>query len=103
LVPPKPNEFDSAYSMAIARLCAARSRGRTRVRRVEVDGRRHLLVRHGQRGDAGLEPAGRAEQVAGHRLGGRDRQLPRVVAEAALDGQRLVGSLCGVEVPWALM
>ena len=43
----------------------------------------------GQRGDAGLEPAGGAEQVAGHRLGRRDGQLPRVVAEAALDRHRL--------------
>jgi hypothetical protein len=42
-----------------------------------------------ERRDAGLEPARRAEQVPGHRLGGRDRQAARVVAERRLDRHRL--------------
>ena len=47
------------------------------------------LVLDGERGDAAFEAAGGAEQVAGHRLGRRDGELARVVAERALDGQRL--------------
>ena len=44
---------------------------------------------HRQRRDAGLEPAGRAEQVPGHRLGRRDRELLRMIPERTLDGERL--------------
>ncbi len=44
---------------------------------------------HRQRGDACLEAAGGAKQVAGHRLRGRDRQLRRMLPEQASDRQRL--------------
>ena len=77
LVPPKPNEFDSAYVDRHGALgVRARSRGRSPSSGMfQVDRRRRHLVMHRQRGDAGLEPAGRAEQVPGHRLGRRDGQL----------------------------
>src|SRR5690606_1980063 len=41
----------------------------------EVDRRRRDLVVHREGGDDRLEPAGAAEQVAGHRLGGVHHQL----------------------------
>ena len=46
------------------------------------------LVAQGEGGDAGLESARAAQQVAGHRLGGAYRYLVSVVAENFLDGQR---------------
>ena len=42
-----------------------------------------------EHGRDGLDTAGGAEQVPGHRLGGRHGQLPRVLAEDPLDGERL--------------
>src|SRR5436305_3465179 len=59
------------------------------VRVLEVDGGRRRLVVHGERGYARLEAAGRAEQMSRHRLGRRHRDLPRALAEAAPDRERL--------------
>ncbi len=71
---------------------------------VEVDRRRRHLVPERQRRDAGLEATGRAEQVAVHRLGRGDGEPVGVLAEAArLTAIVSVGSLMGVDVPWALM
>ena len=64
------------------------------VRVVEVDGGRQELMMDGEDRDAGLEPARGAEQVPGHRLGRRDRHLVGVIAEDALDGQRLGRDRC---------
>ena len=83
-MPPKPNEFDSAYL----------NRGRAldvrdvveialRIGRLVVDRGRNHLMPDREHGDAGFEAAGGAEQVPGHRLGRRDGELPRVIAEDA--------------------
>src|SRR4029450_1742902 len=56
------------------------------VRVLEVDGRGQDLVAQGERAGDRLEGAGRAEQVAGHRLGGGDGQLVGVGAERLADG-----------------
>src|SRR6476469_1505991 len=56
---------------------------------LEVDRGRSDLMVHGEGRDTCFESAGAAEQVAGHRLGGRHSYLVGVVAECALDGQRL--------------
>ena len=94
-VPPKPNEFDSAYSIGIGRACvAARSRDRTPDRassRLMVGGA--IWCVHRQRGDAGLEAAGGAEQVPGHRLGRRHRQLA-----ACSPKQRLIASVSSLSL-----
>ena len=68
-----------------------------------IDGGRSDLVANGQDGDAGFESAGAAEQVPGHRLRGTHRDLVGVVAEGALDRQRLGPVATSVEVPCALM
>jgi hypothetical protein len=59
----------------------------------DVHGGRGDLVKHGHDGDAGLEAAGAAQQVAGHGLGGADQQrvVEGALAEDVLDGLRLQG------------
>ena len=54
-----------------------------------IDGRRRDLFANRQNRDARLKPAGAAQQMPGHGLGGTDRQLVGMVAERALDGHRL--------------
>src|SRR5713226_10778056 len=51
-----------------------------------IDCRRQNLVAQRKHADAGLEPAGAAEQVAGHGFGRADRNLLRVLAKDALHG-----------------
>ncbi len=46
-------------------------------------------MQHGERGDRGLEPARRAQQVAGHRFRGGEHELAGVLAEHGLDRHRL--------------
>src|ERR1051325_7833425 len=60
--------------------------GDVRVGGVEVDGGRYELVLEGEDGERGLDAAGRAEGVAGHRLGGGDEG---VLAEDAAEHDRL--------------
>src|ERR1051325_1425784 len=57
--------------------------------RLVVDRRRQHVFLHHQRRDGRLEPAGGAEEVAGHRLRRADGELVGVLAEDALDRQRL--------------
>ena len=86
LVPPKPNEFDSAARIVILRATQRHEiEIALRIASNEVRRRRRDLVAHREHGEHRLDAAGRAEQVAGHRLGRRHGELVRVVAERALD------------------
>ena len=93
LIPPNPNEFDSAISkvwpIALLRHIIQLA---LRIGIIEIDRRRQHLVDQRQHGDARLKSAGAAEQVPGHRLRAADLQLvaQRVLAEDELDGARLV-------------
>ncbi len=88
LVPPKPNELDSATSIFIWRaVLGTKSRSQPRIRVVEIDGRRRHAIADGEQREDRFHHAGRAEQMAGHRLGGADRDLARVIAEARLSSQ----------------
>ncbi len=58
---------------------------------VDVDGRRGETVVQGQHGGDGLDAAGAAQQVAGHRLGGRDGDVVEVVAELLAERLQLGG------------
>src|SRR5690348_1282258 len=53
----------------------------------QVRRRRRDLIAQGQHREDRLDGGSRAEQVAGHRFGRRDRELARVIAEATLDRQ----------------
>src|SRR5512139_939421 len=55
------------------------------VLREDVDGRRRDLMMHRQHGEHRLDPAGAAQQVAGHRLGRVDHRLVRGIAQRELD------------------
>ncbi len=86
LVPPKPNEFDSATSIfALARDMRRQVDRRLDRRIVEVEGRRRDLVADRQDREDRLDRAGRAEQMADRRLGRRHRRRRRRVAEQPLD------------------
>ena len=50
----------------------------------EIDGGRKNLVAEGEHGDAGFEASGAAQQMAGHRFGGTDREF--VLAKEIPDG-----------------
>ena len=77
-VPPKPKELDSAASTLDA---AGAVRHVVEVARriglVEVDRGRQDAAREREHGVRGLDRAGRAEQVAGHRLGRADGEARR--------------------------
>ena len=60
-----------------------------RIGRLVVDRRRNDAVLHDERADRGFEAAGSAEEMAGHRFGGADGNLVRLLAEHRLDRQRL--------------
>src|SRR5919201_4087894 len=61
------------------------------VRMFVVDGGGDDAVADGERADRALQCAGRTQQVPGHRLRGRDRDLVRPVAESFLEELRLGG------------
>src|ERR1022692_1374406 len=60
-----------------------------RIRTIVIDRRRRHLIADGEYRDAGLDSAGAAQQVPGHRLGGTYRHLVGVLAEGTLDRHRL--------------
>jgi hypothetical protein len=100
LVPPKPNEFDMAYSSSALRAWfGTRSIPRYRGRDFQVDGRRQNLVAQCEHRDAGLESSSAAQQVPGHRLGGTHAILrsPKKLRMACASSV----SPIGVEVPCA--
>ena len=88
--PPKPKLFEAAD-------IAARFAGRVGdviqvalgVGRLVVDRRRQHVVADRQQADDQLGGAGRGDQMPHHALGARDRDLVGLVAEDALDRQRL--------------
>ena len=58
------------------------------IRKFIVDGGRQDVFAQNPRADHRLQRAGRAEQVAGHGLGGRDGNLVSLLPEDRLDGDR---------------
>ena len=91
LVPPNPKLFDIAASTRCSRgVVGDVVEIAVGVGRVVVRGRRQHAARERERGDRGLDPAGRAQRVAGHRLGRRNREPLRVIAEHRLDRDGLV-------------
>ena len=77
--PPRPNEFDmSASTLSLARLCSARSRGRSSGRgtcRLIVGGM--IWSRIASTPTDAFDSAGGGGKVAGHRLGRADRRCRR--------------------------
>src|SRR6266705_701130 len=61
LVPPNPNEFESAYSTSLARVIRNIVQVALRVRIFKIDGRRQNLIAQRQRADAGFQAARAAQ------------------------------------------
>ena len=92
LVPPKPKELDSATSILRSlRLIGNVVQVAGWIGIVEIGGGRNDLALQGHDGDARLQPARAAQQMAGHRLGRTHQEFAagRVFAEKRLDGRGL--------------
>ena len=65
LLPPKPNEFDSATRTSRSQRCRARFAVRTPRRDARIERARHEAALHRDQRDHRFDDAGRAERVAG--------------------------------------
>ena len=90
LCPPNPNELEIA-TFTGRRFGLVRNVVEIAVRILvlEIDRGGHDVIASGEDAGGGFDRAGRAEAVAGHRLGGRDGELVGVRAEHSADGPRL--------------